>query len=449
MKKHTVLFLEWSTYGREFEIDLPLMYFFENKLGWRVEYKSQFNLPSIINTNPDIVIMSGSTGADRGLKWTRTIEESNILLFTHVTEGMFRESDIEEFVWGWGKKEKRFSETLSMLWTHKSYDMAIKAFPNTEKTYRVSGAVGFDKYKIFEFNKISDNKYNKVIGYAAFDFNNIMDKKDYFIKTSGEEKFNIFTELINKTNEILEYIIQNNNDILFLLKPHPGDGGREPLEFKNLLKYDNVRSIKNKVSILDVIASSDIWLNINSSTNLESWLLDKPSISFILNEDMYSSDILYGSVIENSPKEIQNMINEFYSTKSILRFSEKENIRLHLIKNYMGFSDGMNHVRFMSFLKPYIEKIEKEDRKKVNWNISLNIKIIGYIKHFIYTISNGRYWLPYLNKWSSIYERCNNEDIEKAKNIHYPKIDKFYEDNQEKINNLYNNYESEFNKCVE
>lgn len=47
MKKHTVLFLAWSTKRRDLEIDLPLMYFFEKVLKWNVEYISIFNFKEI------------------------------------------------------------------------------------------------------------------------------------------------------------------------------------------------------------------------------------------------------------------------------------------------------------------------------------------------------------------------------------------------------------------
>jgi len=67
-KKHekgkdlTVLFLEWASKGRDFEIDLPLMYFFETVLGAKVEYKCIFDAWGIIRSKPDIIIMSNTTG---------------------------------------------------------------------------------------------------------------------------------------------------------------------------------------------------------------------------------------------------------------------------------------------------------------------------------------------------------------------------------------------------
>jgi hypothetical protein len=39
MKSKTVLFIEWSNIGRDLEMHLPVMYFFEKILNWEVQYK--------------------------------------------------------------------------------------------------------------------------------------------------------------------------------------------------------------------------------------------------------------------------------------------------------------------------------------------------------------------------------------------------------------------------
>jgi|APSaa5957512535_1039671.scaffolds.fasta_scaffold10337_3 hypothetical protein len=448
MKKHTVLFLEWTTHGREFEIDLPLMYFFENYLGWNVEYKSQFNLPSVIKNTPDIIIKSGSTGAKLGLEWLKIIRKSKILVFTHVTEGMFREEDIDEFVWGWNK-EKKLLETLCTLWSYKAYSMSVKHYPELQSKYRVSGSVGHDKYHFMINDKISKNKYTKVVGYAAFDFNNILNNEEYFVKEFGRGKFIRLMNLAKKANEILKYIIHNNNDILFLLKAHPGDGDKEPLEFDGLLNQDNVLVVDKKSSIVDVIASSDVWLNINSSTNLEAWLLSKPTISFVIDKDGFSSDVMHGTVLENNPHKINAMIQEYYSYGTIERFIEKQDRRKKLIKEYIGYDDGMNHVRYMSFLKPFVERVEKGVAKKGKWDISKKRLFEGYAKHILYTLANGKNSNLILEKWSTLYQRFDLNSLEFNKNLYYPRIERFYIDNKEQIDKLYINHAEDFSKLMQ
>ena len=132
-KDKIVLFLSWSTKGRDIEIDLPLMYFFEKILNWQVIHQTIFNLPKFIKTKPDLILMTNTVGGVRQIEVSRLIEDSGFPLFSHVSEGMFRENDIEEFVWGSGKREKRMPETLCMLWSQKAYDLAVSNFPGTAK----------------------------------------------------------------------------------------------------------------------------------------------------------------------------------------------------------------------------------------------------------------------------------------------------------------------------
>ena len=80
-KVKTVLFLGWSTKGRDIEIDLPLMYFFEKILKWKVIHQTIFNLPKVLKTKPDIVLMTNTTGAVRQIEVSRLIENSGFPFF--------------------------------------------------------------------------------------------------------------------------------------------------------------------------------------------------------------------------------------------------------------------------------------------------------------------------------------------------------------------------------
>ena len=88
------------------------MYFFENILEWEVIHMTIFNLPKVLKTNPDLILMTNTTGGARQIEVSRLIEKNGFPFFSHVSEGMYREKDIEEFVWGWGAKEKHLSENL-------------------------------------------------------------------------------------------------------------------------------------------------------------------------------------------------------------------------------------------------------------------------------------------------------------------------------------------------
>jgi len=435
--RRTVLFVEWSTRGRDFEITLPLVYFFERYLGWETAFVSIFNLPKLLTLNPDMVIMSNTTGAIENVRMSRIIEKSSIPLFSHVSEGMFRENEIEEFVWGLNKEEKRFSEVSSGVWSKKSFNMAVKAFPELDDFYHVTGAVGFDKYSIYSHEKLDTGKYAKVIGYAAFDFNNIRSKKDDFIRTRGEGFYKKIMDKAHEINEILRFVIQKNPDVLFLLKSHPGDHPHEPIEFKGLSEFDNIKYIGKDVGIVPSISTSDIWLNYNSTTNLEGWLLNKPTISFNTEEALFSSDILHGSITETDKFKIQGYIEEFYREGKIDDFDTKDKLRQELVSDYIGFADGMNHVRFMSFLKKHINMINEGQSKPSGWNISMKMKLRGYFRHGLLSLAKKYENVSCLERWRFPYSIFDAKDFENKKELLYRDFDRFYVENEEQIKELY------------
>lgn len=430
-----VVFLEWSTKGRDFEMDFPLMYFFKKKLGWEVRYISIFNLPKLLNIDPDIVVMSNTTGAIENVKISELIHKANIPLFSNVSEGMFRQNDLDAFIWGWNR-EKKFLQKNVMLWGNKAYLMSISKYPYLKDKVKISGSTGHDRYTIEK----DDLTENKVIGYASFPFNNIyksIEKRiPYMVKRFGGKNLKHLQKLEKKVNEILLKIIEDK-DITLVVKPHPADGKKLPLELQGLQNRNNVEFVSGEESVSQVISRSDIWISVNSTTNLEAWLKNKVSISLETYEDIYLSDTLYGSIISQEINKIQNYIDEFYNTGKIQAFEEKKELREKLISDYIGFADGFNHIRFMSFLKPYVEKIENGELEKGKWNIPFKIKLKGYIRHFLYSLSKGKYNTPLLKRWARPYDIFDDEQVEEQKKLRYPDFDKFYAENQEQIDHIY------------
>jgi len=444
----TVLFTEWNTSGRDFGIVLPLIYYFENILGWNVEFQSIFNLPAILKTSPDIVIMSNTVGSTWNVKMAELINDSSIPLFSHVSEGLFRENEIDGFLWGWNKKRK-FNECIMSVWSMASYRMCINKYPQHSDKIKVSGSISFDKYKIFSFRRINSMGFKKVIGYAAFDFNNVSSsQKQIIINEMGQEHYNVLLSWLPIAQNILRYIVAKNPDIMFMVKPHPGDGQKYPLECRGLENMRNLTICRYDSSIMDVIYSSDIWLNINSTTNMEAWLLNKPSIAFNDSVKMNSSDVLYGAIIENDPSIINDLIQEYYQTGELQRFQAKANIREKLVEDLIQFNDGLNHIRFLSFVKPYIDEAESMRKYTVKWKLSPLAKIVGYARHYLYAISKIFHYIPIINKWSFRYLGFDTAQLEHEKSVRYPEYDSFYDLNSQKIKYLYDNYASKWDEAL-
>ena len=439
-----VLFLEWASKGRDFEIDLPLMYFFEKVLSAKVEYKCIFDVWGIIRSKPDIIIMSNTTGGKVNFELAKRIHKSGFLFFSHVSEGLLVEDRLNTFMWGWNK-DKQLYEKLTMLWSQRAYDILIDKYPYTKHKLKMSGATGFDKYKIYK-SKISFDSmgFKQIVLYAGWSFiyleSNFNNVKTDLIKQFGADKARKLFDYKNKIKMIFHEIVPKNPDTLFIFKNHPGEFSQNCPEGEDLETYENVRYIKNEYSFSELLEHSDVLLTFKSTTNLEGYLLDKPVI--ILCEDkVLLSDLptaQNGFLCEDS-KKINQYIKEHFSTGKIKDYDEKKMSREKIIKDCIGFSDGFNHVRFMSFLKPYIES----DIPKGQWQFSFKEKVKAFLYRLYYKC---QFFLPkhdYINRWRNLF---NPEDIIEQKNKRYPELDRFYKDNIDEIQNIYKNYANQWEK---
>jgi hypothetical protein len=440
MKKKVVLFIEWANIGRDLEMNLPVMYFFEKILKWEVRYKHINNVPDILSTKPNLVIMSSISGADIYVEIAQYIQKSKIPLLVNTTEGFFREGEIREFVWGWNKSEIIY-ESVCNYWSYKSYNMMLKHYPQRLGVSRVCGSLGHDKYIFLKKQKTILTRYEKIIGYAAFDFNRILSDKKKFADIIPDIQKNL--DIIKN---ILKDLIINNKDILFIIKSHPSDMGKCPLEVEELEHLDNIKILPYSVSIVEAISNSDIWMSFSSGSILEAWLQKIPTISFLTNKKKFSSETMHGSVLEDNPKEINRMIREFYINNAIERFSKKHEKRNKLIKDMICYSDGLNHVRYMSILKPFID----DDKNiKKNIRVPFKYKFKGRLRYIVYRIANNRNKTPFLKKYAHIYGNWNLKIFYQQRQKYYDSLDVFYSDKRDVVSDIYNNYESNYKeKCI-
>ena len=436
MSKKLALFIGWYSQGRDVEIELPIMYYLENKLGWKVEHVSMFNLPKILTYDPTIVLMPNTTGGSRQLEIARIVERSGFPLFSHVSEGMFREKHLDEFVWGAGKHEKRLSECMTSYWSDRCKLMTIERYPNLKNKIVVTGAIGFDKYQIKRHNSLRDGEYKKYIGVAGFDYHNIKVKKSEIIERNGLEYYEKFLLDCETTNNVLFKLIKNNPDIKFFLKSHPGDGAQKrSLEFEGLEKFQNTVFVERSICIQDVIGSSDIWISFNSSTNLEAWLMNKPSIAMQMDQTRFSSDLLNGAILTNCDDEIQSYIKEYYENENVIEvFEKKSKLRKSLIQKYIGYDDGFNHYRYVRHIQKFLDTAKIQNKPR--WRVSRYSIIKSYLQHILYKIAKGKYNLPFLKKWAEYYDLYSATEIEQKKREWYAELEYFYKIYDTKYQNI-------------
>jgi len=437
--------------GRDPEILIPLLYFAEKYLNIEVETAFIYDIDKIRRRKPDLVIIANTIGSEFHHQVAKYANKNGIKVFALVSEGNFRTDGTFNY---WGHNtDKVFYQDYICLWSNRTRDFFYNKLPTYQDKIVITGATGFDRYIAYKFESKNSflkrynlTKYKKIIGYAGWAFgklysnSGISDIKHTFgnlaedrIKWMKQQQFII--------ESILRETIENNPDILFILKRHPSElpphlTQKDNNEMVNLAHYPNVLYLRNEEDIHTLINISDIWTAFESTTVLETWIMKNTPTIFINPEIDFIRDSVYkGTVIVDSYKEFQNVINEFYKTGTVyeMHLPEKINARQKIIEEVVGYADGFNHLRAGYYLNKTINKIQNKGKTKVKFNFTYFVRYILISIGSIFYNKQIFVKLPKFKKTIWIFERQKLKNIKPLKEKYFKYLDSFYE--KHKLNN--------------
>jgi hypothetical protein len=361
--------------GRDVEMLLPIRYFAERFLDCEFYHALNIDIHRIYLVKPDLILQANTVGSNLYFEISRIAHDQNIPLFALISEGNFRTDGTFDF-WGFNR-DKIFYQDYVCCWSERTAQFLRKAVPEAADKIVVTGGSGFDRYTIYKFMrkeefliKYGREKFKRVIGYAGWAFGKLEYKRGVRELTSffkGDKNKLLWAEEQRKSiRDILKGAIIANPDILFILKQHPHEPAPErPEPSKNemseLRNYSNVLYLCDQESIHDLISVSDLWTCFESTTALEAWLMNKQTV-FINPDPQFSREPVYtGFAMTYAFHHFQEMIDQYYSTGKIEDFFRpgKEERRKELIKNIIGYGDGMNHLRVSYYLNKTILSLQK------------------------------------------------------------------------------------------
>jgi len=347
MKNIDILNLEWRSFSSRDRDAATLVCNYLRYQGLSVYEGSIFNGYHLLKKyRPKVLFITNTTGARINQQVTRFAKKLKIAVITTISEGNLREEHIQEMVWG-HNKERILFEDKYLVWSTKSKKLLLDYNKELSGIVKVSGSAGHDKYSIFKNlhnNNIKKNQVTIGIGCWGFDYylSNANDSipqshKDFFIKERDE------------FNKLFFNLIEKNKDCRFIFKEHPGNLlGHYGSGIESSINFANVEVYKNDKTILDCILESDLWITYDSTTAMEAWLLDKQTC--ILNPSKskwpHQRDQMHSSQpILNSNEDLQSAINAIKSNKIISGFNNFAKKRKDVVKDVIGWNDGLNHVR--------------------------------------------------------------------------------------------------------
>lgn len=441
MKKTKVLCFTDDVVGRDVEMLLPIRYFAERFLNCEFYHALNIDIHQIYRMKPDVILQANTIGSNLYYEISRIAHEERIPLFALISEGNFRTDGTFDY-WGFNR-DRKFHQDFVCCWSERTAEFLKSKEPESASKIVVTGGVGFDRYTIYKFldrvdflKKYNKPDYKKVIGYAGWGFGKLDHPRGrdeiLFWARGDESKLKWIEDQRCLVRDILRTAIENNPDTLFVLKQHPQENAPErPEPVKNemseLAGYENVLYLCGEEAIHDLISVSDLWTCFESTTALESWLMNKQTI-FINPEPDFNRDLLYkGSPLVKSYKEFQTMIDEFYLSGKVVSFfnSEKETQRKELIKNIIGFGDGFNHIRASKYFAHtvYKSKVQNPKSKIFLWHWLVFVLIRIAAPFYSRKVFSRLYKLK---KHLWVFENYKMEKLHKLYAKYVPSFEEFY-----------------------
>ncbi|MGM0581225.1 MAG: BFO_1060 family glycosyltransferase [Bacteroidota bacterium] len=430
--------------GRDTEIVLPVCYALEKYHNCQISYFFIWDIYEIKKQVPDMVLLPNTRGHHMYVEIAEYAYKNDIKVLALESEGNFKTDGTFNY-WGYNLKKKVYQEWVTS-WSERTKQYLEKIIDSEKEKVVLTGGTGFDKYQILEskdrktiLTKYNKENFKKVIGYAGWSFGklygshkNISFKLVYPEDKEKKYKWVEYHRIF--VRDILKTAIENNPDILFILKKHPKETFESDIkeglnEMNELAHYENVLYLRKEEDVMDLINISDIWMGFKTTTALEAWILGKPTI-LINDGHKYSIDNLFkGSVIANKSSTLQEYIKEYYTTHKIRKFNEPEikSTRNQIIGDSIGFADGLNHMRATDYFAKSLTK------RKVNYKPKLSLRHL----RLYYLMHLGKYFyqknifkvLPYFNKTIYVFENRNLPGFHAFKKKYYKSLEVFHTEN--------------------
>ncbi|MFW5821291.1 MAG: BFO_1060 family glycosyltransferase [Bacteroidota bacterium] len=442
-KYKALCFLD-DDHGRDVEIMIPLIYFAERELNCEVDFSFIWNIHDIYRKKPDIVLLSNTIGSRLHHKVTKYAHENNIKVFALISEGIFRTNGTFNY-YGYNSDRKFYQEYICH-WSQRTKIFFDKELPELGSRNVTTGAVGFDRYTIYDFiskeeylRKKGLQKFKKVIGYAGWAFGKIYNAQ-------GREELKVINKDVNarirwmedqmlKVEAILRAAIEANPDVLFILKRHPNEANptitkENPNEMIRLRDLPNVLYITANENLHDLISISDLWVGFETTTAIEAWLMGKQSVFINPDPDFNRTNIYKGNPVLRTPEQFVNAITEFYAKGEIPGFYSQEHInnREQIYRETIGFADGMNHIRAGYYLMKVLEQITPNEGEQKNVRFSFKYWFMYFL------LTTGRFFyvrklflrLPRFKKTVWMFEKWHLENVRRLQSYYKKYLDRFY-----------------------
>jgi hypothetical protein len=183
-------------------------------------------------------------------------------------------------------------------------------------------------------------------------------------------------------------LVAANPDTLFVLKEHPATTNLAASELAGVDSLPNTLRIKHEETIGDCISVCDVWMAYDSTTCIEAWLLDTPTL-FInpSGPDFPRSNVHRGNPIMSSAAEVDDALRQHADAGLLPGFEGHGHGRDEVLRQTVQWTDGKNHLRAAHYMTLVLDEAAPRER------ISLGGELRAHAQNLLF---NGARYLPRL-----------------------------------------------------
>ena len=443
MKKKGICLLV-SNESRDFYLLIAAIYYLEKFENFEISFEFIWDAHKIKKIKPELVIIPNERGNALYFQVAEYCKINNILVLSHDSEGNFN-SAIDYDFWGYNKS-KDIVCPIIYTWNQRIKDFLLTKYNLDENRFYLSGAPGFDKYKYLPkidkyklLKKYNLEKFDKVVGYAGWAFGKLYNKELSDVTLNLNMTFEAGKKWLedqrDQVETCLETVIKQYPDVLFILKKHPRENFESDYrdsrnEMNRLNHYPNVLYLKDQEDIQDLIQISDLWMAFESTSIMEAWLMNVPTLMINPDPNFTRVDFYHGSAAVKNANEIEAVFNQYFNDNNADFFFKSEILakRNDIIKNSIGFDDGFNHLRIIKSFKPYLKTAKKPINIKINWRFFRLYLLLHLGKNFYKKSIYEK--LPKFKKTIWVFENYKLEKIRSGKEKIFKDLDDFYKKSQ-------------------
>ncbi|MFK1841056.1 hypothetical protein ACIXC0_10955 [Bacteroides fragilis] len=178
--KVDILSFTYSSKGRDIDIVEPVLSKLELELGVIIKRCWLYDnfVFDILRYKPKMLILANAIGCHYHFWAAKFASMLGIKVVTFVSEGDYRyiNGSITTMLYGWNKEEHLY-EDLHLEWSQRNINYFSTSPSFDENIVKLSGATGFDKYKLLKFLDKNDflmkydlGHYGKIVGLGGWTF---------------------------------------------------------------------------------------------------------------------------------------------------------------------------------------------------------------------------------------------------------------------------------------